>query len=165
MRGTAGILCVISFMLASVAGSTAARAGVIAGSVKDDKTGEALVGAAISVVGAKLGTTTDLDGKFSIQNVPAGLYSLRVLYSGYAQKVVAGVAVGGSETVRMDITLEPTSTEQGDAMRIDDIYVTAERVRSTSAATLTERQRSLVSATPSAQSRSASPPTGRPVNR
>jgi hypothetical protein len=131
-------------MLALAVGSAAARAGVIAGSVKDEKTGDPLVGAAISVVGAKLGGTTDLDGKYTIRDVPAGLYSLRVLYSGYAQKVVAGVTVSGDETVRLDITLEPMSTDEGDAMRIEDIYVTAERVRSTSAATLAERQRSLV---------------------
>jgi TonB-dependent receptor len=144
MRGTARILAVISFMLATTVGVSAARAGVIAGSVKDDKTGEVLVGAAVSVVGTKLGAVADLDGKYTIQNVPAGIYSLRVLYSGYAQKVVAGVTVSGNETVQMDITLEPMSTEQGDAMRIDDIYVTAERVRETSASLLTERQRASV---------------------
>lgn len=144
MRGTAGILGVISFMLATAVGIATAEAGVIAGSVKDDKTGEVLVGANISVVGTKLGGATDLDGKYTIQNVPAGLYSLRVMYSGYGQKVIAGVAVGGSETVALNITLEPTSTDQGDAMRIDDIYVNAERVRNTSASVLSEQQHAAV---------------------
>lgn len=144
MRGTGRILGVISFMLVTAAGISAARAGVIAGSVKDEKSGEVLVGAAVGVVGTKLGAVADLDGKFTIQNVPAGIYSLRVIYSGYAQKVVAGVTVTGNETVQMNINLEPMSTEEGDAMRIDDIYVTAERVRNTAASVLVDQQRSAV---------------------
>jgi hypothetical protein len=140
MRG----IHVISFLLALAAGYTTARAGVIAGSVKDDKTGEPLIGASIGVVGTKLGGVTDLDGKYAIQSVPAGLYSLRVSFVGYAQKVITGVTVTGNETQTMDIRLEPQSTEHGDAMRIEDIYVTAERVRTTSASVLTERQRAAV---------------------
>jgi hypothetical protein len=142
MRGTATVFCVISLLLAAAV--TTARAGVISGSVKDEKTGEVVVGAGISVVGTKLGGVTDLDGKYAIQNVPAGVHSIRVLYSGYSQKVVAGVTVTESETTTMNITLEPLSTGQGDAMRIEDIYVTAERVRETSASLLTERQRASV---------------------
>ncbi len=134
----------ISFVLAMVAGSTAATAGVIAGSVKDSKTGEPLIGADIKVVGANVGGATDIDGKFSIQNVPEGLYSLKVSYVGYATKVVTTVGVTANETVTRDVVLEPQSTGQGDAMRIEDIYVTADRVRATSASVLTERQRAAV---------------------
>ena len=60
--------------------------GKIAGTVKDAKSGEALVGANISLVGTKLGTTSDTKGRFFILNVPAGVYSLKVSYIGYVQK-------------------------------------------------------------------------------
>ena len=103
MRGTATVFCVISWLLA--AGVSTAWAGVISGSVKDEKSGEALVGAGVSVVGTKLGGVTDLDGKYAIQNVPAGVYSIRVLYSGYSQKVLAGITVTGNETTTTNITL------------------------------------------------------------
>jgi hypothetical protein len=135
---------VISFLLAMSAGSTAALAGVIAGSVKDDKTGEPLLGANVGVVGAnKLGGVTDLDGKYTIQDVPAGLHSLRITYVGYAQKVITGVAVGDTP-VQMDIRLEPMSTEEGEAMRIEDMYVVAEKLRTSATSMLADRQRAAV---------------------
>ena len=141
MKGTARSI-VISFVLVLAAG--AARAGTIEGTVKDSKTGEALIGAGIKVVGANLGGSTDLDGKFSIRNVPAGTYSLRVLYTGYTQKIMTGIIVLSDGVTPAAITLEPVAQDQGDAMRMEDIYVTAERVTNTNAAILTERLRSAV---------------------
>jgi len=138
MRAIAKGVFVISFILA-LGAAHAARAGMIEGSVKDGKTGAALVGAAIRVVGTDLGATTDLDGRFAIASVPAGVYSLRVTCVGYTQKVIAGIAVDTVNEIKLDI-----STTQGDAMRIDDTYVTAQRVRTTNAALLTQRQQASV---------------------
>ncbi|HXV13250.1 MAG TPA: TonB-dependent receptor [Candidatus Krumholzibacteria bacterium] len=143
MRGTARRTGVISFLLA-IAASTGAWAGTITGSVKDGKTGEPLIGATVGVVNTKLGGSTDLDGRYSIADVPAGLHSLRVMYAGYALKVVTGVAVAGEQTTSMDIRLEPMTTEEGDAMRIEDIYVTAERLRTSATSILADRQRAAV---------------------
>jgi hypothetical protein len=140
-RTAAGIL--ISFALVLLAAG-AARAGTIEGTVKDGKTGDALIGATVKVVGPNLGASTDLDGKFSIGDVPAGTYSLRVMYTGYSQKIVTGVIVMADGTTPLPIDLEPMAQDQGDAMRIDDIYVTAERVTNTNAAILSERLRSAV---------------------
>ncbi|MCI0451303.1 MAG: TonB-dependent receptor [Candidatus Latescibacteria bacterium] len=133
----------ISFWLA-VASATGAWAGTITGSVKDGKTGEPLIGATVGVVNTKLGGSTDLDGRYSIANVPAGLHSLRVMYAGYALKVVTGVAVTGEQSTSMDIRLEPMTTEESDAMRIEDIYVTAERLRTSATSILADRQRAAV---------------------
>jgi TonB-dependent receptor len=142
MQGTAKGVFVISFMLAlSAAG--AAMAGSIEGIVKDGKTGDPLVGAAVRVVNTNLGATSDLDGKYNIQNVTPGIYSLRVSYANYAQKVLPGVAVAGNETTTMDINLDPVSG-QGDAMHIDDTYVTGDRIRSNIIGQLSARQRSAV---------------------
>ena len=142
MRGVARGSVVISFVLALCAAG-AARAGVVEGTVKDGKSGEALVGANVRLVGTNFGSTTDLDGKYSIANVTPGIYSIRVFYANYAQKVLAGVAVEGNETTTMNITLDPT-TQVGDAQHIDDTYITADAVRTTSAAMLTQRQRASV---------------------
>ncbi|HEU4365386.1 MAG TPA: carboxypeptidase regulatory-like domain-containing protein, partial [Candidatus Krumholzibacteria bacterium] len=142
MKGTARLFALISFVLALAAVS--ARAGVIEGTVKDDRSGDALIGANVKVVGTNLGAVTDLDGRFTIAGVPDGVHSLRVFYGGFTPKVLTGVAVTGDRPVTMDIELEPMSSDDSDAMRIEDIYVTAERVRNTNAAILTERQRSAV---------------------
>ncbi len=143
MRGTAKVVYVIALVAAGMlAVSTAALAGVIAGSVKDSKTGQPIISADVTVVGTKLGGRTDLDGKYSIANVPPGLHSVRVSYAGYAPKVVTGVSVSGEATAQTDIGMEPMSTERGDAMRIDDMYVTADRFRASTSSMLAERHKS-----------------------
>ena len=136
-RGVFGI----SFMLA-LGAALAARAGVIEGTVRDGRSSQALVGMNVRIVGTNAGAQTDLDGRYQIRGVPDGTYSLRVFGEGYATKVVTGVAVNGGATTAMDIKLESVSSGEGDAMRIEDTYVTAERVTNTNASILLERQRS-----------------------
>jgi TonB-dependent receptor len=143
MKGTARIVSVISFVLATLA-AVSARAGVIEGTVKNGKSGDALIGANVKVIGTNLGGVTDLDGHFSIADVPAGVHSLHVFYGGFSPKDVTGIAVTGDEPVKISVKLDPVPAKESDAMRIEDIYVTAERVRNTNAAILTERQRSAV---------------------
>lgn len=142
MKGSAQLLAWVFCVLALLA--VPARAGVIEGTVKDGRSGDALIGANVKVAGTSLGAVTDLDGRFTITDVPDGVHSLRAFYGGFAPKVLTGVAVTGDRPVKVDIKLEPMSADDGDAMRIEDIYVTAERVRNTNAAILTERQRSAV---------------------
>jgi len=50
-----------------------------------DTSNEPLVGAVIEILETKQATTTDLDGRFSIKNVPDGEYTLNVSYLGYTQ--------------------------------------------------------------------------------
>jgi TonB-dependent receptor len=142
MTGTAKGVFVISFMLA-LGAVNAVMAGTIEGTIKDSKTGDPLVGANLRVVGTDFGATTDLDGKYVIGKVTPGIYSIRVFFTNYLQKVMAGVAVTGDESTTMNITLESTAGT-GDAQHIDDTYVTADAVRTTNAALLTAQQRSSV---------------------
>jgi outer membrane receptor for ferrienterochelin and colicin len=121
----------------------AVMAGTVEGIVKD-QAGKPLASANVLLVGTKFGGTTNLDGRYSITDVTPGIYSIRVIYPNYLQKVVAGVAVTGNETTTMDITLESASTGAGDAQRIDDTYVTADAVRSNIISLITQRQRSSV---------------------
>ncbi|HET6463055.1 MAG TPA: carboxypeptidase regulatory-like domain-containing protein, partial [Candidatus Krumholzibacteria bacterium] len=142
MTGTAKGVFALSFMLALWAAG-AAMAGTIEGTVKDSKTGEALVGATIRIVNSDLGAATNLDGKYVIANVSPGIYSLRVSYSNYMQKVLPGVAVAGNDTTSMNIAMEPAGGV-GDAQHIDDTYVTGDRIRNNIVGELAARQRSAV---------------------
>lgn len=142
MTGTAKGVFVISFMLALWASGTA-TAGIIEGTIKDSKTGDALVGATVRIVNSNLGASTNIDGKYSIVNVSPGLYSLRVSYANYTQKVLPGVAVTGNDTTSMDVTMEPAGGI-GDAQHIDDTYVTGDRIRNNIVGELAARQRSAV---------------------
>jgi hypothetical protein len=142
MTGTAKGVFVISFMVALWAAG-AAMAGTIEGIVKDAKTGNPLAGAAVRVVNSNLGATTDLDGKYSIPNVNPGIYSLRVSFNNYTQKVLPGVAVAGKETTSMDIALDPVGGD-GNLQHIDDTYVVEDRIRNNIVGELAARQKSAV---------------------
>ncbi len=60
---------------------------VINGYVSDASSGEPLVGATVSAVGAKAATATDVSGQFSL-NVPNNVKKLRVTFVGYSAKEV-----------------------------------------------------------------------------
>ncbi len=58
-------------------------AGQIHGKVTDGATGNALVGANVFLKGTAIGTTTDLEGVYTIINAPEGSYTLVATYIGY----------------------------------------------------------------------------------
>ena len=59
--------------------------GTITGTVLEDGTEESLIGATVLLEGTNYGTTTDLDGKFTITGVEAGDYKLIISYTGYGE--------------------------------------------------------------------------------
>jgi outer membrane receptor protein involved in Fe transport len=126
----------ICAVLVLIAGRTWAQTGIVTGTVHDQKTGEELLGANILLTGTSLGASADLEGKFTIRAVPPGTYSMRVSYVGYAPKLVNAVVVKPGETTVMNVLLSQEAEEAK-----EEVVVTAERVRSTEAAVLSERQK------------------------
>lgn len=90
-----------------------AQTSTVTGVVTSDEDGQPVVGASVLVVGTSQGTVTDIDGKFSISNVPASAKTLRVSFIGMVPKEVA-IRKGN-----MRITL------QSDAELLDEVVVTA----------------------------------------
>ncbi|MBN4081085.1 SusC/RagA family TonB-linked outer membrane protein [Caldithrix abyssi] len=86
----------------------------VSGTVADAKSGEKLVGANIIVEGTHSGTSTDVDGNYSL-TVPAGLSSAKVTarYIGYKQATVKVTASG-----TQDFSLKE------DFLRMDAVLVT-----------------------------------------
>ena len=73
----------------------------ISGTITDSKSGETLIGANVIAIGAEnVGTSTDIDGTYSLQ-VPAGVSELEISYTGYA---VQKVALGASNIVDVRMT-------------------------------------------------------------
>ncbi len=77
----------------------------IIGVVKDATTSEALIGANVIVMGTSLGGSTDLDGKYRVQNVPFGTYTLRVTYIGYKRQEME-VNVASEKTIEINFSLK-----------------------------------------------------------
>jgi outer membrane receptor protein involved in Fe transport len=133
--------CILFASLALVTTSAFAQDGSIHGIVFDEQTGEELTGANVLVIGTTYGASTDLDGKYEIENIPPGTYDLRFSFIGYNAQVVTGIEVNAGDPVQLDVNIKPVSTQ---AFTIEDIVVSGERVLSTSAAVLAERKKSAI---------------------
>ena len=89
--------------------------GSVSGTVTDPG-GEPAIGVSVSVVGTRLGAVTDLNGQYTIGNVPAGPQTLRMAYTGY-QELTLPVTVIAGQTARLDFTM------QENASLLDEVVV------------------------------------------
>jgi TonB-dependent receptor len=91
--------------------SITAQTGRISGTIVDAKTGETLPGATILVEGTTKGASADFDGKFAINNIPAGKVTLVVSYISYTSKKIAGVNVVTNDVTDVNVLLEPSTSQ------------------------------------------------------
>lgn len=86
---------------------TAVETGSVKGKVTDSRTKEAVVGASVLIKGTTHGTSTNIGGNYTIDNVSEGKYTLVVSSVGYKSKE-ATVNVTANQTVGLNLQLEPT---------------------------------------------------------
>lgn len=116
--------------------SVSAQQGTIRGTVIEDESGFEVMFANVLVVETSGGTTTDLDGKFSISLEP-GAYSLKISYVGFQELTIEGIEVkAGEVTVLDNIRL----LEEG--LELEEVVVTASAIRTTEAALMTIKKKS-----------------------
>ncbi|MFM7851755.1 MAG: TonB-dependent receptor domain-containing protein [Flammeovirgaceae bacterium] len=95
--------------------------GSIGGTVKDVKTGEAIIGANVVIQGTTIGSATDVEGNFLIHNVKEGTYTIVVSYVTYKTNTIPDVVVGTAKRVTLDIPLAE------DVAELSEVVVTATR--------------------------------------
>ena len=96
------------FVGGSLIGQTA---GKVRGTVTDESTGEALVGANILIDGTDLGAATDENGEYFILNVSPGTYTMRAQLIGYAEDVESDIRVYIDLTTTVDFSTSPEALE------------------------------------------------------
>jgi outer membrane receptor protein involved in Fe transport len=119
MRKRAILFIAVAHLLAATAIS--GTTGKVSGKVTDAKTGEALVGVNVLVVGTSRGGSTDFNGDYYILNVPPGKYSLRASSVGYTPVTVNDVKVQVDQTTHIPFALRSETVE------LNDVLVTATR--------------------------------------
>ena len=83
--------------------SAYAQSGSITGEVTDAETGEALIGATVYIESIQKGAQTNLDGQYTISDIPTGTYTVTISYVGY-KSFTSDVQVGDG-TVNLDAQL------------------------------------------------------------
>ena len=80
-----GLLAVVLGFVFSIhaLGITASAGSLITGEVRDKKSGEAIIGATVQIENSSVATATDLDGKFSLKNIPIGKQTIVCRYLSY----------------------------------------------------------------------------------
>ncbi|HMN48023.1 MAG TPA: TonB-dependent receptor [Ignavibacteriaceae bacterium] len=113
------LICLLIFQLGTLvqAGTT----GKISGKIIDKKTGEALIGANVIIIGTTMGASSDLDGNYYILNIPPGEYQVKASMVGYSSFTIQKVRVSVDQTTKLDFELTSESIE------LSDVLVTAEK--------------------------------------
>ena len=108
--------------LITVSSHLFAQSGTITGRISDADNNDPLIGANVIVQGTSMGAATDVDGHYTIQNVPVGAITITITYIGYEdQKQDLTLTLG--ETVTANIALAR------EAIQMETYVVTASRRR------------------------------------
>jgi hypothetical protein len=113
------VVLVIIF-IATIVTLGISQTGVVRGNVYEKESGEPIIYCNVQLAGTNIGATTDLDGFFTIPNVPIGEYRLIATYVGF-DSTSALIKVKAGSVVYQALTL----TESG--INLGEISVSAAR--------------------------------------
>ena len=113
-----------------------AQQGVLTGTVNDGEFNDILPFANILVKGTTIGTTSDFDGKYTL-DLDEGTYTISFSYLGYQTVEITEVVIGAGEEVILDATLNPASNQ------LDEVVVTTTVTKNTEASVLNLQKRSV----------------------
>lgn len=102
-----------------IAASAYASKGSIIGKISDEKTGEAIIGATVSIKDMAVGTATDVDGNFRLE-VESGTYTVLVNYIGYTPKEISDVKVTENTSTKLNVVLG-----ESNATKMQEVVVRA----------------------------------------
>lgn len=126
---TTSLLCLVLLLVMNL-NLSAQSTGTISGRIIDGSSNEELIGANALIIGTNYGSSSDIEGKFSIKFVPAGKYKLKISYISYKTVTIEGVEVKPSEETRINISLDPASTE------LEEVVITAEALKTSEVSVL-----------------------------
>lgn len=103
----------------------AQNAQTVKGTITDKQSEIPLIGVAIELlsVASVRGVVTDLDGNFSMPNVPVGRHTFRITYLGYNTITIPNVVVTAGKEVVLNVGLEES------VIQINEVVVTAETAK------------------------------------
>jgi hypothetical protein len=102
---------VVTSVLALIVIPGFAQTSKLVGMVTDATTNESLASVNIIVVGTTMGAATDVDGRYTILNIPPGRYDVQARLLGYATMLQKNVEINIDRTTIIDFKLRDASIE------------------------------------------------------
>ena len=109
-RAVLGALAILATALLAPVSLRAQDTGTIRGHVVEAASGRGLSDVQVTVTGTTRGAVTNANGDFTIDNVPAGAYTVAARRIGYARRVTS-VTVSAGQTARADFSLTIAATQ------------------------------------------------------
>ncbi|MDB5017050.1 MAG: hypothetical protein JWQ84_1882 [Mucilaginibacter sp.] len=107
----------ISLLFTSLTSTAAAGPdvpnGTLTGTVTDKADGKPVIGATVSVPDVRNGSITDVNGHYTLNNLPKGVYLVQVSYLGYA---TFNQRVDFTKTKTLDVQLQTSTIETGEVV-------------------------------------------------
>ncbi|MCC5942166.1 MAG: SusC/RagA family TonB-linked outer membrane protein [Balneolaceae bacterium] len=107
---------IVVMLLGGFSGIALAQTGTLTGTITDDATGEALVGATVLVTDLQRGAPSNIDGEYTVENIPVGTYEVRFSYIGYRTLNQEITITEGENVANIELAL--------DAAGLDEVVVT-----------------------------------------
>lgn len=117
-KNSVTLLAVLCCYLFFANTALAQNEGSLTGSITDDETDEPLVGVSLFIDELGLGTSSDTEGEFEIQNIPEGTYELSLDYIGY-ESATHQITIESGEQTELHFTMT------ADVLGLDQLLVTA----------------------------------------
>lgn len=100
------------------------QGGIIQGKIKNPINNESVPFANIIILDSELGTVSDENGNYIIEDIKPGLYNVRASFVGYKSKTVFEVQVTRAKAVQLDFELEEIASD------LSEVVVSSEFSRS-----------------------------------
>jgi hypothetical protein len=108
IRILALVVCITGVLISD---TFAQGAGKITGKISDKKTGETLIGVSVKVSGTTKGTTSDVEGRYTLAGLSAGTFTLEFSYVGYPTKKISDILVSAGKVTNLDVVMEESGQE------------------------------------------------------
>jgi outer membrane receptor protein involved in Fe transport len=112
------MILIIGLLLCSLVTLFGQDKGTIKGVVRDAKTKEGLPAVNVKIVGTYYGASTDFDGKYQVQNINPGSYTLMFSIIGYTPVQRTGVVIKAGETLEINQDLGETVLTLGQEVTV-----------------------------------------------
>ena len=104
------ILIAVALIAVSIIATSQEITQNISGTVKDVITDEPLAGANIVILGSSpvIGTVTDINGKFKLDDIPVGQVSLKISFVGYKPVEILNRDLRPGKTLILNVLMDET---------------------------------------------------------